>query len=197
MHVSPTSIRSRILKATRPTTICSTRIGFTHVDPFEDTERIERDLHRAIAIVVSPTSIRSRILKAPTRHPNYQTSRVSPTSIRSRILKVSTLQPRRWSHRGFTHVDPFEDTERYLRLIEKTPHIFGFTHVDPFEDTESCRNRALVHWCIEVSPTSIRSRILKVEQLLDKVERLLGFTHVDPFEDTESAAGETHDLHPW
>ncbi len=36
--VSPTSIRSRILKATAPRRSESSRPCFTHVDPFEDTE---------------------------------------------------------------------------------------------------------------------------------------------------------------
>jgi len=64
---------------------------------------------------------------------------VSPTSIRSRILKVlcGAGIPRR-QQICFTHVDPFEDTER-----SATPALpdrqSGFTHVDPFEDTE--RNR--------------------------------------------------------
>ncbi len=36
----------------------------------------------------------------------------------------------------FTHVDPFEDTERKkFRSLGKNS--LGFTHVDPFEDTES------------------------------------------------------------
>ncbi len=62
---------------------------------------------------------------------------------------------------GFTHVDPFEDTERYfsnsIREEGKEFHprrsvrgserltkwyycgtINSFTHVDPFEDTERC-----------------------------------------------------------
>jgi len=35
----------------------------------------------------------------------------------------------------FTHVDPFEDTERFIALLW-SPRVTGFTHVDPFEDTE-------------------------------------------------------------
>ena len=37
--------------------------------------------------------------------------------------------------RGFTHVDPFEDTERLILLILGR-RLGRFTHVDPFEDTE-------------------------------------------------------------
>ena len=63
-RVSPTSIRSRILKGGSSIAACARRSSFTHVDPFEDTERphalyYERDRW----IKVSPTSIRSRILK--------------------------------------------------------------------------------------------------------------------------------------
>ena len=37
-----------------------------------------------------------------------------------------------------------------------------FTHVDPFEDTERLYNRSIpTREVIKVSPTSIRSRILK------------------------------------
>ena len=61
----------------------------------------------------------------------------------------------------------------------------SFTHVDPFEDTERkciilARSRA--HG---VSPTSIRSRILKDLFEQAQAHRVNGFTHVDPFEDTE------------
>ncbi len=36
---------------------------------------------------------------------------------------------------GFTHVDPFEDTESpAARRVARSAG--GFTHVDPFEDTE-------------------------------------------------------------
>ncbi len=37
-HVSPTSIRSRILKGTLPRFESAVKCCFTHVDPFEDTE---------------------------------------------------------------------------------------------------------------------------------------------------------------
>ena len=40
---------------------------------------------------------------------------------------------------GFTHVDPFEDTERYYDYLVLSEELQRFTHVDPFEDTES-------HW---------------------------------------------------
>ncbi len=63
-------------------------LRFTHVDPFEDTER--RSLRRACA----------------SRDP------VSPTSIRSRILKAQGFFMLICTSRSFTHVDPFEDTER-------------------------------------------------------------------------------------
>ena len=42
-----------------------------------------------------------------------------------------------WRLIGFTHVDPFEDTESagfFLLHVHRCPR---FTHVDPFEDTES------------------------------------------------------------
>jgi len=61
---------------------------------------------------------------------------------------------------GFTHVDPFEDTERphgqvALHLLQ------SFTHVDPFEDTERPGLAPRANPAGIVSPTSIRSRILK------------------------------------
>jgi len=62
---------------------------------------------------------------------------------------------------SFTHVDPFEDTERLGMQYGKT-EARGFTHVDPFEDTESSHAPTL-DFCGSKS-----------------------FTHVDPFEDTES-----------
>jgi len=86
--------------------------GFTHVDPFEDTES-------------------GRLHPAP--HPPHP---VSPTSIRSRILKDFFRNNGRALLHGFTHVDPFEDTESPSQRAQ-TPQQRRFTHVDPFEDTES------------------------------------------------------------
>ena len=63
---------------------------------------------------------------------------------------------------GFTHVDPFEDTERLLPAAQAGERRERFTHVDPFEDTER----------------------RKVGQFR---ATSTGFTHVDPFEDTERA----------
>ena len=63
----------------------------------------------------------------------------------------------------------------------------SFTHVDPFEDTESAEELPqLVQHLEKVSPTSIRSRILKARGGGLGGGVRLGFTHVDPFEDTES-----------
>jgi len=86
--------------------------SFTHVDPFEDTERARLQIDR-----------------------------------RARADR-------------FTHVDPFEDTERKLRVHEAQGG-GRFTHVDPFEDTE--RTYYCIYACRDhnVSPTSIRSRILR------------------------------------
>ncbi len=86
---------------------------------------------------------------------------VSPTSIRSRILKAG-VATHAWMalHRSFTHVDPFEDTERRLLASIRATISGGFTHVDPFEDTERLTQYLL---CLA----------------------LPCFTHVDPFEDTE------------
>ena len=41
-----------------------------------------------------------------------------------------------YAHR-FTHVDPFEDTERVGTEVQRRALGNRFTHVDPFEDTES------------------------------------------------------------
>jgi len=62
----------------------------------------------------------------------------------------------------------------------------GFTHVDPFEDTESWRDAGAQAPGIHVSPTSIRSRILKEPLVATIAVGNPRFTHVDPFEDTES-----------
>jgi len=64
-------------------------------------------------------------------------SAVSPTSIRSRILKGHVGGGPKRNAARFTHVDPFEDTERQLAQDEFALISRGFTHVDPFEDTES------------------------------------------------------------
>jgi len=69
---------------------------------------------RANLVLVSPTSIRSRILKVPRQRKRSPTSGVSPTSIRSRILKDSGQAEILLLPGSFTHVDPFEDTERLL-----------------------------------------------------------------------------------
>ena len=66
VYVSPTSIRSRILKVHGTATIVDPVVSqsFTHVDPFEDTERLRAARVRFPSMLkVSPTSIRSRILK--------------------------------------------------------------------------------------------------------------------------------------
>jgi len=87
----------------------------------------------------------------------------------------------------FTHVDPFEDTERLLYGSRPKKTIACFTHVDPFEDTESERSAQHSAKHHIVSPTSIRSRILKVVGYDGKAHPVyVSFTHVDPFEDTES-----------
>ena len=62
-----------------------------------------------------------------------------------------------------------------------------FTHVDPFEDTESPNTTDPQPSQTYVSPTSIRSRILKaVERPATSNRWQTSFTHVDPFENTES-----------
>ena len=86
--VSPTTIRLRILKGTLLIYIGTAITGFTHHDPFEDTES---DTHNFIIHVFSL---------------------VSPTTIRLRILKVATSPDAGHPHASFTHHDPFEDTER-------------------------------------------------------------------------------------
>ena len=85
---------------------------------------------------------------------------VSPTSIRSRILKAPRILKKRFHIISFTHVDPFEDTERATQAWCLAGGVIRFTHVDPFEDTES-------------------------DLKLDNLFKFEGFTHVDPFEDTE------------
>ena len=110
--------------------------GFTHVDPFEDTERLTpADAVGRVPRRVSPTSIRSRILKEIRDHGLRNRADVSPTSIRSRILKARALSRMTCRRNRFTHVDPFEDTERFYANYQSGAW-HRFTHVDPFEDTE-------------------------------------------------------------
>ncbi len=110
----------------------------------------------------------------------------------------------------FTHVDPFEDTESSGSSTYGMLGHPSFTHVDPFEDTERRLHQCIVVLLGQVSPTSIRSRILKGHtrpllsravivsptsirsRILKGIPRTMvmavstSFTHVDPFEDTES-----------
>ena len=89
--------------------------SFTHVDPFEDTERSFTSAKMYSISNVSPTSIRSRILKVKIEaRVLADACVVSPTSIRSRILKVSEPGLFVPPEASFTHVDPFEDTESEL-----------------------------------------------------------------------------------
>jgi len=64
----------------------------------------------------------------------------------------------------FTHVDPFEDTESTEILQSDVYAAKSFTHVDPFEDTERASSTILYAYIPIVSPTSIRSRILKADR---------------------------------
>ena len=164
---------------------------FTHVDPFEDTER--HGFPRCVChsrLHVSPTSIRSRILKEQTGAVRDTTIFVSPTSIRSRILKGQFHECTPSARHRFTHVDPFEDTESCHVCSHFLSSCDSFTHVDPFEDTERSSKKSSPKRAPHVSPTSIRSRILKVvSETLSFISSIPRFTHVDPFEDTESFLG--------
>ena len=87
IHVSPTTIRLRILK--------------------ETSRRHGCPIH-----LVSPTTIRLRILKDHGVAAASGAAGVSPTTIRLRILKGIVSLYKRPRARSFTHHDPFEDTER-------------------------------------------------------------------------------------
>ena len=89
--------------------VCS---RFTHNDPFEDTESTAQRGTNEVGGAVSPITIRSRILKDQTSQASYSIAKVSPITIRSRILKVDDFRGIVNGHGGFTHNDPFEDTER-------------------------------------------------------------------------------------
>ncbi len=200
--VSPTSIRSRILKAFLQDLIPAFRWSFTHVDPFEDTESDVHDVGHAQLprfTHVDPFEDTER----PTRKQwHFWRRKVSPTSIRSRILKGQTKSAfRNPTALSFTHVDPFEDTERRARNRQGTPGP-RFTHVDPFEDTERRQERPT--WSLiapgftHVDPFEDTESSLAAGRL---GERLEGFTHVDPFEDTErrlhgSGYRDTVTFHP-
>ena len=90
------------------------RISFTHVDPFEDTERGGCTRVSGRVKGVSPTSIRSRILKGQSAHQHrLPVVDVSPTSIRSRILKVLTAHARQL---GIVYVSPTSIRSRILKV---------------------------------------------------------------------------------
>jgi len=88
--------------------------------------------------------------------------------------------------RGFTHVDPFEDTESQHKFFGRAENVGCFTHVDPFEDTESpwpaARRRSRPQSFTHVDPFEDTESVGAVWGQAP----LVGFTHVDPFEDTES-----------
>ena len=48
--------------------------------------------------------------------------------------------------KSFTHVDPFEDTERLGDKVGFVMRAQCFTHVDPFEDTERSFNATQIDW---------------------------------------------------
>jgi len=163
-HVDPfeDTERHQIAQIVKQASVC-----FTHVDPFEDTERFGRFLTCYRWGCVSPTSIRSRILKDQCDNHgsvrHYCFTHVDP-------FEDTESSPHRLPHPTlgrFTHVDPFEDTES-VTATRRPPSDTGFTHVDPFEDTESLHAPSV--------------------QLFAETR----FTHVDPFEDTESCIGGMH-----
>ena len=194
-----------------PTALIATT-RFTHVDPFEDTERVPQGCRRVRRFGFTHVDPFEDTESPHERAGRVQAHLVSPTSIRSRILKAHTTGPWALNSRCFTHVDPFEDTESRCRSRQRRLTNRRFTHVDPFEDTERPAHTRVVRRAVKVSPTSIRSRILKgtagrLAQLPGVVSptsirsRILkgprwrspdrvpaGFTHVDPFEDTERPA---------
>ena len=135
--VSPTSIRSRILKGRLLYAVCHR----ASVSPTSIRSRILK-AHAGWqgtathTIQVSPTSIRSRILKVHSRRTVVLRQSVSPTSIRSRILKVVNNSAGELGSQSFTHFDPFEDTESRRGLRACCLSVGRFTHFDPFEDTE-------------------------------------------------------------
>ncbi len=135
---------------------------------------------------------------------------VSPPTIRQRILK-GTVTPRNWAARsGFTPHDPTEDTESTIQKCRGHPCWHCFTPHDPTEDTESIIGKRLdlIRWSFtphdptedtesqiylavlelgrEVSPPTIRQRILKGNRINLIVILASGFTPHDPTEDTES-----------
>ena len=113
---------------------------FTHVDPFEDTERQQ------------PTDNASSSRRFTHVDPFEDTERKSSPESQGNTSGC------------FTHVDPFEDTESDVVAFNTEVEPQGFTHVDPFEDTERRHRREQQRGGLNVSPTSIRSRILKVGQ---------------------------------
>ncbi len=64
--------------------------------------------------------------------------------------------------------------------------MFGFTPHDPTEDTESTASLRTPTGAQEVSPLTIRQRILKAPDKMKRRVSIIGFTPHDPTEDTES-----------
>jgi len=93
---------------------------------------------------------------------------------------------------SFTHHDPLEDTESAKYHAWPT-RVLGFTHHDPLEDTESGLGKTeelLRPRRRDVSPITIRLRILKGRQTWRALATSICFTHHDPLEDTESAIAQ-------
>ncbi len=93
----------------------------------------------------------------------------------------------------FTHVDPFEDTES--SSTHPTALLRGFVSPTSIR-SRILKGRPTGSWgaVLVVSPTSIRSRILKGSLVMADAAKVARFTHVDPFEDTESNKSR---LIPW
>jgi len=127
-----------------------------------------------------------------------------------RILKVLKATRFSCAESRFTHHDPLEDTERTVRRAYED-ECESFTHHDPLEDTERLDPGLRAIFELQVSPITIRLRILKGENSFAGASRTvpvspitirlrilkerhshrgefcgLCFTHHDPLEDTES-----------
>ena len=113
-------------------------ISFTHNDPFEDTE------------------------SAWLRERGWDLDKCFTHNDPFEDTESLNRQFGRGQHASFTHNDPFEDTERRKRQLVSSV-ISRFTHNDPFEDTERLPPPATRKVSQLVSPTTIRSRILKAK----------------------------------
>ena len=115
------SIRERILKGSRETSVVHSPPGCSEVDPGEDTESASLPRSPRLAVAVAVRSIRERILKAWEGLVVHVRDVVAVRSIRERILKDISSLPRG----GYRRVAVRSIRERILKAAPPPPAAGG------------------------------------------------------------------------